>query len=90
MGHTFRRGAYGTLNSATARNMSGRNRAAYCVISAPQSCPTTVTSSSCKAFSKPCMSVAMLAAEVVDAVQVVYGAIPKKIFKTNPDYWMRK
>ena len=29
-------------------------------------------------------------AEVVDAVQVVYGAIPKKIFKTNPDYWMRK
>ena len=29
-------------------------------------------------------------AEVVDAVQVVYGAIPKKIFKTNPDYWLRK
>jgi acetamidase/formamidase len=29
-------------------------------------------------------------AEVVDAVQVVYGAIPKKIFKTNPEYWSRK
>jgi len=28
-------------------------------------------------------------AEVVDAVQVVYGAIPKKIFKTNPDYWRK-
>jgi uncharacterized protein (DUF1810 family) len=29
-------------------------------------------------------------AEVVDAVQVVYGAIPKKIFKTNPDYWSKR
>ena len=29
-------------------------------------------------------------AEVVDAVQVVYGAIPKRIFRTNPDYWYRK
>jgi len=28
-------------------------------------------------------------AEVVDAVQVVYGAIPKKIFKTNRDYWRK-
>jgi acetamidase/formamidase len=28
-------------------------------------------------------------AEVVDAVQVVYGAIPKKIFKTNREYWRK-
>ena len=25
-------------------------------------------------------------AEAVDAVQTVYDAIPKKIFKSNPDY----
>jgi acetamidase/formamidase len=29
-------------------------------------------------------------AEVVDAVQVVYGAIPKRIFKTNPEYWHKR
>jgi len=29
-------------------------------------------------------------AEVVDAVQVVYGAIPKKIFKSNPEYWLKR
>jgi acetamidase/formamidase len=29
-------------------------------------------------------------AEAVDAVQVVYGAIPKKIFKRNPEYWAKK
>ena len=29
-------------------------------------------------------------AEVVDAVQLVYGAIPKKIFKTNPEYWFKR
>jgi hypothetical protein len=28
-------------------------------------------------------------AEAVDAVQMVYGAIPKKIFKGNPDYWRK-
>ena len=31
-----------------------------------------------------------LIAEVVDAVQVVYGAIPKKIFKSNPEYWLKR
>jgi acetamidase/formamidase len=29
-------------------------------------------------------------AEAVDAVQVVYGMIPKKLFKQNPDYWLKK
>jgi acetamidase/formamidase len=29
-------------------------------------------------------------AEAVDSVQVVYGAIPKKLFKKNPDYWAAK
>ena len=28
--------------------------------------------------------------EAVDAVQMIYGAIPKKIFKSNPEYWLRK
>jgi len=26
-------------------------------------------------------------AEAVDSVQVIYGAIPKKLFKNNPTYW---
>jgi acetamidase/formamidase len=29
-------------------------------------------------------------AEAVDAVQMVYGAIPKRIFKQNPDYWSKR
>jgi hypothetical protein len=29
-------------------------------------------------------------AEAVDAVRMVYGMIPKKIFKQNPDYWSRR
>jgi acetamidase/formamidase len=28
--------------------------------------------------------------EAVDAVQMVYGMIPKKIFKQNQDYWSRR
>jgi acetamidase/formamidase len=28
-------------------------------------------------------------AEAVDAVQMVYGAIPKAIFKSNPEYWLK-
>jgi acetamidase/formamidase len=27
--------------------------------------------------------------EAVDAVQMIYGAIPKRIFKQNPDYWAK-
>jgi len=29
-------------------------------------------------------------AEAVDAVQMVYGMIPKAIFKEKPDYWLRR
>jgi acetamidase/formamidase len=29
-------------------------------------------------------------AEAVDSVQVIYATIPKKLFKTNPDYWAAK
>jgi acetamidase/formamidase len=28
--------------------------------------------------------------EAVDAVQMIYGAIPKKIFKQNPEYWLKR
>jgi acetamidase/formamidase len=42
------------------------------------------------AYSLASIGVDFRIAEVVDAVQVVYGAIPKKIFKSNPDYWLRR
>jgi acetamidase/formamidase len=29
-------------------------------------------------------------AEAVDAVQMVYGMIPKRIFQQNPDYWAKR
>jgi len=29
-------------------------------------------------------------AEAVDSVQLIYGTIPKKFFKQNPDYWANK
>jgi len=28
-------------------------------------------------------------AEAVDAVRMIYAAIPKSLFKSNPGYWMR-
>jgi hypothetical protein len=28
--------------------------------------------------------------EAVDSVQVIYGVIPKKYFKENPQYWSNK
>ena len=28
--------------------------------------------------------------EAVDFVQMVYGAIPKRIFKKNSEYWLRR
>jgi len=46
--------------------------------------------STADAYSLASIGVDFRIAEVVDAVQVVYGAIPKKIFKTNPDYWQRR
>jgi acetamidase/formamidase len=29
-------------------------------------------------------------AEAVDYVQVIYGIIPKRLFKQNPAYWARR
>jgi acetamidase/formamidase len=43
--------------------------------------------STADAYSLASIGIDFRIAEVVDAVQVVYGAIPKKIFKSNPDYW---
>ena len=45
--------------------------------------------SAADAYSLASIGIDFRIAEVVDAVQVVYGAIPKKIFKTNPPYWRR-
>jgi acetamidase/formamidase len=42
------------------------------------------------AYALASIAVDFRVAEAVDAVQMVYGAIPKKIFKSNPDYWSRK
>jgi acetamidase/formamidase len=46
--------------------------------------------STADAYSLASIGVDFRIAEVVDAVQVVYGAIPKTIFKSNPDYWARR
>ena len=46
--------------------------------------------SAADAYSLSSVGVDFRIAEVVDAVQVVYGAIPKKIFKTNPEYWLKR
>ena len=42
------------------------------------------------AYSLTSIGVDFRIAEVVDAVQLVYGAIPKRIFRSNPEYWYRK
>jgi acetamidase/formamidase len=41
------------------------------------------------AYSLASIAVDFRVAEAVDAVQMVYGAIPKKIFKSNPEYWRK-
>jgi acetamidase/formamidase len=46
--------------------------------------------SAADAYSLASIAVDFRVAEAVDAVLMVYGAIPKKIFKTNPEYWLRK
>jgi acetamidase/formamidase len=43
-----------------------------------------------EAYSVASLAVDFRVAEAVDAVQMVYGAIPKSIFKTNPAYWSQK
>jgi acetamidase/formamidase len=42
------------------------------------------------AYSLASIAVDFRVAEAVDAVQMIYGAIPKKIFKTNPEYWLKR
>jgi acetamidase/formamidase len=42
------------------------------------------------AYSLASIAVNYTIAEAVDAVQMVYGAIPKKIFGTNREYWYRR
>jgi acetamidase/formamidase len=50
---------------------------------------TTCGLSTADAYALASVVVDFRVAEAVDAVQMVYGAIPKKIFKTNPEYWKR-
>jgi len=45
--------------------------------------------STADAYSLASIAVDFRVAEAVDAVQMIYGAIPKKIFKSNPDYWRK-
>jgi acetamidase/formamidase len=46
--------------------------------------------SAADAYSLASIGVDFRVAEVVDAVQMVYGMIPKKLFKQNPEYWSKK
>jgi acetamidase/formamidase len=46
--------------------------------------------SAADAYALASIAVDFRVAEAVDAVQMVYGAIPKSIFKSNPAYWSRK
>ena len=43
--------------------------------------------SAADAYALASIGVDFRVAEAVDSTQVVYGAIPKKLFKTNPGYW---
>jgi acetamidase/formamidase len=46
--------------------------------------------SAADAYSLASIGVDFRVAEVVDAVQMVYGMIPKKLFKQNAEYWLKK
>ena len=43
--------------------------------------------SAADAYALASIGVDFRVAEAVDSVQVIYGTIPKKLFKKNPDYW---
>jgi acetamidase/formamidase len=43
-----------------------------------------------EAYSVASLAVDFRVAEAVDSVQVIYGTIPKKFFKRNPDYWANR
>ena len=42
------------------------------------------------AYSVASRGVDFRVAEAVDSVQVIYGTIPKKYFKQQPDYWANR
>jgi acetamidase/formamidase len=46
--------------------------------------------SAADAYALTSLAVDFHVGEAVDFVQMVYGAIPKKIFKTNPEYWLKR
>jgi acetamidase/formamidase len=46
--------------------------------------------STADAYALASVGVDFRVAEAVDAVQMVYGAIPKSIFKQNPEYWSKR
>jgi acetamidase/formamidase len=43
--------------------------------------------SAADAYALASIGVDFRVAEAVDSTQVIYGAIPKKLFKTKPAYW---
>ena len=43
--------------------------------------------SAADAYSLASIAVDFRVAEAVDSTQVIYGIIPKKLFKNNPPYW---
>src|SRR4029434_4786334 len=42
------------------------------------------------AYALASIAVDFRVAEAVDSVQMIYGMIPKKLFKKNPEYWARQ
>jgi len=46
--------------------------------------------SAADAYSLASIAVDFHVGEVVDSTQLIYGKIRKKLFKQNPDYWLRK
>jgi acetamidase/formamidase len=41
------------------------------------------------AYSLASIAVDFRVAEAVDPVEMIYGMIPKKLFRKNPEYWVR-
>jgi acetamidase/formamidase len=46
--------------------------------------------SAADAYSLASIAVDFRVAEAVDSVQLIYGAIPKKLFKSNPEFWSKR
>ncbi len=46
--------------------------------------------SAADAYALASVGVDFRVAEAVDSTQVIYGMIPKKLFKTNPEYWLKR